>query len=244
MVACDIAAQIDTVPYPMATAYDLDETVALICKDGGSAVAVVLDVRDSVAVSAVVERIVSDYRRLDILVANAGVTGFSPIEEVADNTWADMIATNLTGAFYCVREVIGQMRRQQYGRIVAISSGAGRAGMSNLGHYAASKWGLIGLIKTVALETARDGITANVICPTTVRTPMVVNDATLTLFCPEIQHPTVEDALPRFAELSPMGTPWLEPEDVSRAVMYLVTDPGYTSGTVLEVNLATSASRT
>jgi hypothetical protein len=73
---------------------------------------------------------------------------------------------------------------------------------------------------------------------------MVVNDATLALFCPEIADPTLEDARPRFAALSPMNKPWLEPEDVTRAVMYLVNDPGYTSGTVLEVNLATSASRT
>jgi NAD(P)-dependent dehydrogenase (short-subunit alcohol dehydrogenase family) len=107
----------------------------------------------------------------------------------------------------------------------------------------ASKWGLIGLTKTVALETAGLGITANVVCPSTVGTPMVRNDATYRVFCPDIEHPTEEDAKPRLAGLSPMGVPWLQPEDVTRAVMYLVTDPGLTSGSVVEVNLATSASK-
>jgi NAD(P)-dependent dehydrogenase (short-subunit alcohol dehydrogenase family) len=155
-----------------------------------------------------------------------------------------MIGTNLTGAFHCVRAVLPYMKAQRYGRIVTIASGAGRAGMRNLGHYAASKWGLIGLTKTVALEVATDGITANAICPTTVGTPMVRNDATFALFCPDVEHPTEADARPRFEALSPMGIAWLEPEDVTRAVLYLVTDPGYTSGSVLEVNLATSAART
>ena len=77
--------------------------------------------------------------------------------------------------------------------------------MANLGHYAATKWGLIGLIKSVALETATFGITANVICPTSVATPMVLNDSTFRLFCPDIDHPTIEDARSRFEALTPMG---------------------------------------
>jgi NAD(P)-dependent dehydrogenase (short-subunit alcohol dehydrogenase family) len=136
------------------------------------------------------------------------------------------------------------MTRQRYGRIVSISSGAGRGGMPNLGHYGASKWGLIGLTKTVAAETARLGITANVVCPTTVNTPMVINERTFALFAPDLENPTADDVRPRMAATNPMGEPWIEPEDVTRAVMYLVTDRGTTTGSVLEVNLGTSASRT
>jgi hypothetical protein len=73
---------------------------------------------------------------------------------------------------------------------------------------------------------------------------MVLNDSTFHLFCPEIEHPTIEDARPRFEALTPMRVAWLEPEDVTRALLYFVDDPGFTSGTVLEVNLATSANRT
>jgi SDR family mycofactocin-dependent oxidoreductase len=217
VVACDIAAQIDTVPYPMATPDDLDETLAIIRADGGTVRGAVVDVRDSAAVDELVASIVGEHGRVDILVANAGITGFCPVEQVSDIAWADMIGTNLTGAFHCIRAVLPHMRSQRYGRIVTIASGAGRAGMPNLGHYGASKWGLIGLTKTVALEVATEGVTANVICPTTVGTPMVRNDSTFALFCPEIDHPTEADARPRFEALSPMGIAWLEPEDVTRA---------------------------
>jgi SDR family mycofactocin-dependent oxidoreductase len=244
VVVCDIAAQIGTVPYPMATPEDLDETVTAISKAGGQASAAITDVRDSGAVTELTDRVVAEHGRLDILVANAGVCSFSPVAELSDDRWRDTIETNLGGAFYCIRAALPYMTRQRHGRIVAISSGAGRGGMRNLGHYGASKWGLIGLVKTVALETARDGVTANVVCPTTVATPMVLNDSTFRTFCPDIEQPTLDDARPRLEALSPMGTAWLEPEDVTRAVMYLVTDRGCTSGAVLEVNLATSATRT
>jgi SDR family mycofactocin-dependent oxidoreductase len=243
VVVCDIAAQIPTVPYAMATPEDLDETVALITKAGGRAEAAIADVRDSAAVTALADRLVAEHGRLDILVANAGICSFSPVAELPDDVWQDTLATNLSGAFHCIRAALPHMIRQRYGRIVGISSGAGRSGMPNLGHYGATKWGLIGLVKTVALETARNGITANVVCPTTVATPMVLNEATFALFCPDIEHPTADDVRPRMAAANPMGEAWLEPEDVTRAVMYLVTDPGRTSGAVLDVSLGMSAAR-
>lgn len=243
VIACDIAAPIATVDYPLATPAELQQTADLIDGAGGRGSAAVVDVRDSSAVTDLVDGIVAEHGRLDVLVANAGICGFSSVAELTDDAWHDMIQTNLTGAFYCIRAVLPHMRRQRYGRIVATSSGAGRSGMLNLGHYGASKWGLIGLVKTVALETAHDGITANVVCPTTVATPMVLNDTTFGLFCPDVEHPTEADVRPRLAALNPMGVAWLEPEDVTRAVLYLVTDPGCTSGAVLEVNLATSANR-
>lgn len=243
MVVADIARQVDTVPYAMSGQDDLDATIDIIRKDGGRATAAVLDVRDSAAVDDLVQRTVIDLGGVDILIANAGICGFSTVAEISDQVWRDMIDTNLTGTFNCVRAVLPTMSSAGYGRIIAISSGAGRSGMANLGHYGASKWGIIGLIKTVAIENGPFGITANVVCPTTVNTPMVMNPNTFGVFCPDIDSPTIDDAEPRFAALSPLGIPWLEPEDVTRAVMYLVNDPGYTSGTVLEVNLATSASR-
>jgi SDR family mycofactocin-dependent oxidoreductase len=244
VVASDIAAQIPTVDYPMPGPADLDETVWLIKRSGGQASAAVLDVRDSQAVDDVVRAVVAEHGRIDILIANAGICDYCPVAEIPDEVWRDVIDTNLTGPFNCIRAVLPHMTAAGYGRIVAISSGAGRAGMRNLGHYGASKWGLIGLVKTVALESAACGVTANVVCPTSVATPMLLSDAAYRLFCPDIEQPGIDDARPRLAALSPMGIPWLQPEDVSRAVLYLVTDPGYTSGSVLEVNLATSAART
>ncbi|MDT4892442.1 MAG: hypothetical protein QOE97_1477 [Pseudonocardiales bacterium] len=244
VVVCDIADQIATVPYPLASTSDLDETVASLRTLGDRHRGAVVDVRSTPQVDGLVEEIIAEFGRIDILVANAGICGFCEVDQISDENWTDMIDTNLGGVFRCVRAVLPHMKRQRYGRIVTTSSGAGRAGMQNLAHYVASKWGLIGLTKTVALEVARLGITANTICPTTVATPMVHNEATYRVFCPELDSPTLEDARPGLEGLSPMGIAWLEPEDVTRAVLYLVTDPGYTSGTVIEVNLASSASRT
>ena len=244
VVASDIAAQIPTVDYPMASPADLAETVRLVRQAGGQASAAVLDVRDSRATDNLVKAIVAEHGRIDILVANAGICDYSPVAEIPDAVWRDVIDTNLTGPFNCIRAVLPHMTAAGYGRIVAISSGAGRAGMRNLGHYGASKWGLIGLVKTVAIEAGMSGVTANVVCPTSVATPMLLSEPAYRVFCPDIDNPGLEDARSRFATLSPMGIPWLQPEDVSRAVLYLVTDPGVISGSVLEVNLATSAART
>jgi len=243
VVVCDIAAPLATVPYPLATPADLDETVGMINNAGGRASAAITDVRDSAAVDELTDRIIAEHGRLDILVANAGICVLGPVADLSDDVWRDTIETNLSGAFYCIRAALPHMTRQQYGRIVAISSGAGRGAMRNLGHYGASKWGVIGLVKSVALETATDGITANVICPATVGTPMVLNDHSFKAFRPDLEHPTADDARERHQRLNPMRVAWLDPEDVTRAVMYLVTDRGNTTGTVLEVDLGTSASR-
>jgi SDR family mycofactocin-dependent oxidoreductase len=244
VVVCDIARQLPTVRYPMPGPEDLAETVAAIHAIGVPGRGEIVDVRDASAVTSLVDGIVAEYGRLDILVANAAITGFVPFTEISDDIWHDTIETNLTGVFNSMRAAVPHMTTAGYGRIVAISSGAGRAGMQHLAHYSASKWGVIGLVKTVALEVGRYGVTANVVCPTSVATPMMLNEALYRRLRPDLQDPTADDVAAAFAGLSPLGIPWLQPEDVTRAVMYLVTDPGVTTGSVLEVNLGTSASRT
>lgn len=227
----------------MPTRGDLDDAAAGIRDRGGLATAVCLDVRDPVAVNEFVDEVSEREGRLDVLIANAGICAFSSIEEMSDAQWRDMLDTNLTGTFNTARAAVPVMARNNWGRIVGVSSGAGRGGMSHLGHYGATKWGIIGFLKTLALEVAGYGITSNIVCPTTVNTPMVMNPTTWSRFRPDLDSPDLADVRPAFAGLSPLGVPWLEPEDVTRAVMYLVEDPGLTTGTVMEVNLGTSASR-
>jgi SDR family mycofactocin-dependent oxidoreductase len=243
VVAADIAAPMDTVPYPLASREDLDETVRLVEAQGVRALAVPTDIRDSGEVSALVDQAVASFGRVDILVANAGICYGVPIDEMTDAQWREMIDTNLTGTFWCMRAVLPHMRRRSYGRVIVTASGAGRSALVNMAHYTATKWAVIGLVKTFALETAGTGITANALAPTSVHTPMVENSANIGLFCPEIKNPTIEDMKPRLAALNPLGIPWLEPEAVTRALLYLALDDGYTTGTVLEINLGTSASR-
>ena len=152
-----------------------------------------------------------------------------------------MLATNLTGTFHCLRAVLPHMTGG-WGRIVAISSMSGRQGTPNLAHYSASKWGVIGLVKSVALEYAETGVTANVVCPTNVDTPMLHNPALYSLFAPDMDNPAREEVEPRYARMSPMRIPWCPPEAIADAVEHLVGESGrYTTGAVLDVGLGGTA---
>jgi SDR family mycofactocin-dependent oxidoreductase len=228
-------------PYSLSTGADMAETVRLVEAAGGSCVSLPLDVRDPTGVQATVDDITGRFGHLDVLIANAGICEVIPLEAITDLKWDNMIATNLSGVFYCLRTVIPVMRRQHYGRVVVVSSLAGRRGSSNLSHYAATKFGVIGLAKSVAVEVMQDGITVNVLCPTTVNTPMVHNEANYRAFCPDLDQPTMDDVAPRFAALNPMRVPWLEPDVMARAMLHLVTDDGYVTGAVMEVGAGISA---
>lgn len=241
VVVSDIGEDIDTVQYPLATGGELDETVRLIEGASGEAMAVTADMRSSADVDRLVRAALDAFGTVDVLVANAGICAASAVEEITDQQWSDMIETNLGGPFRCIRAVLPAMKAQRFGRIVVTASMTGRHGNPNLSHYTASKFGVIGLVKTVALEVAQQGITVNAMCPTSVDTPMLHNDANYRLFCPEIDGPTVDDVRPRFASLNPMGVPWIAPEVFTDAVMYLVCDSGYVTGTTLEVGAGISA---
>jgi NAD(P)-dependent dehydrogenase (short-subunit alcohol dehydrogenase family) len=231
----------ESLSYPLATEEDLDETVRLVKDLGGTCISVPTDVRQAADVDNAVQLTLAEFGRLDILIANAGIASQSPLWEVTDTAWDEMVATNLTGAFYCLRAAIPPMRKQRYGRIVVTASMGGRMGIPNIAHYNATKWGVIGMAKSLALEVAKEGITVNVVCPCTVATPMVLNDAMYQLFAPDITNPRAEDVQDRFRRVNPIPEPWLQPEDVSRAVMHLVTDPGVMTGSVLEIGLGSSA---
>ena len=218
--------------YPLGTESDLRDTVELVNALGRRCTPIAVDVRDSAQVNAAVEQTLRDFGSLDIVLANAGIVSTGPLEEVNDDVWQQLIDTNLTGAFNTLRAAIPVMRRQRFGRIVVTSSMGGRMGIPELAAYNATKWGVIGLAKSVALEVAKDGITVNVICPTTTQTPMVQ---------PEGGDGVPDDLVRRMMKANPIPQPWLQPEDVSRGIVYLVTDPGVITGSVLEIGLGGSA---
>jgi SDR family mycofactocin-dependent oxidoreductase len=241
IVACDVPRPMTTLSYPVATQEDLDETVKLVEAAGGTCVGVAVDVRDAGSVAGAVEVTLEHFGRVDILVANAGVVSTGRLWDVGDDAWREMIETNLTGVFHSLRAVIPTMRERRFGRIVVTSSMGGRMGIPNLAAYNATKWGVIGMAKSLALEVATDGITVNVVCPCTVATPMVLNDSMYALFAPDITDPGPDDVLDRFRRVNPIPEPWITPEHVSRAVLHLVTDPGIMTGSVLELGLGSSA---
>jgi SDR family mycofactocin-dependent oxidoreductase len=218
--------------YPLGTEDDLRGTAKEVEELGGLCLPMAMDVRDAAAVGAAIDETVSSLGSLDILVANAGIVSTGPLEDVSDEVWHQLVDTNLTGVFHTLRAVIPVMRRQRFGRIVVTSSMGGRMGIPELGAYNATKWGVIGLAKSVALEVAKEGITVNVLCPTTVHTPMVQ---------PVGADDAPDELVQRMMRANPIPQPWIEPEDVSRALLYLVTDPGVVTGSVLEIGLGGSA---
>lgn len=243
IIVCDIAEQMETVPYPMAAQEDLDKTVALVEDLDRRCVAVKADVRDGGEMQGVVDRAISEYGKIDILLANAGIFTFSTIAEMSDQAWRETIDTNLTGVFNSMRAVVPHMVEQNYGRIVATSSMAGRVGFPNIGHYVATKWGVIGLAKSLAMEVASNGITVNAVCPTGVDTDMIQNEAAYRLFLPDAENPTREDAAGAFQALNAIPVPWVEPQDISNAILFLVSDDArYITGEAIHVAAGQNAS--
>ncbi|MEZ5077615.1 MAG: mycofactocin-coupled SDR family oxidoreductase [Solirubrobacterales bacterium] len=239
---CDIAAPLETVPYPLATEEDMAETVRLVEETGRRCVAIRADVRSTEQVEAAVAETIEQLGGIDILLANAGVCGFGTFWEITDQMWDEMVGTDLTGVFKSMRAVVPHMIERGGGRIVATSSMGGRMGNPNLAHYVAAKWGVIGLVKTLALEVADKGITVNAVCPATVDSEMVHNDALYGLFAPDLDNPTKADVEPRYTAMNPIPFPWTPPEEISAAILYLVSEEArMVSGTTLDVCMGGSA---
>jgi SDR family mycofactocin-dependent oxidoreductase len=223
IVLVDSVKDNDTTTYPMATPDDLAETQRLVIAEGRRCRTHQADVRDPAALERIADETVAEWGQIEVLIANAGILSASPIGAMSAAMWEEMIAINLTGVFNAMRAVIPHMTKAGYGRIVATSSVAGRMGTQNLGHYTAAKWGVIGLVKSAALETIDAGITVNAVTPPMVRTSMVINDEMRTLFLPGVENPTDEQVREAFAIAPMKNVPWIEPEDVSRTVLFLVS---------------------
>jgi SDR family mycofactocin-dependent oxidoreductase len=225
VIAIDVCAPVDTVPYPASTSGELAETAALAEAEGRRARPYEVDVRDLPALRSAVDAGVADLGRLDIVVANAGIATYAPVTELTEDEWDTMIGVNLGGVWRTVAAAVPHIQRGgEGGSVVITSSASGLRGIPNAGHYAAAKHGVVGLMKVMALELGRESIRVNTIHPSTVNTPMVQNEATLELFLPGVENPT-QEAFERIARrLNVMPTPWLEPSDVSDLVVFLASD--------------------
>jgi SDR family mycofactocin-dependent oxidoreductase len=234
IAAFDVARPLAYPGYGMGTSDDLQSLAAECESLGGACLAFAGDVRDDAAVTAAVDATVERFGRIDILFNNAGICAYGMAHELTEEAWDAMIDINLKGPWLVARRVIPVMIRQKSGVIINNSSVAGLRGMGRLSHYAASKWGLTGLTKSWAIELAPHGIRVNSIHPTGVNTPM--NDGLA-----ELEGKTPE----QIAEASAgnlLPVPWIEPEDVAGAVVYLASDRArYMTGAglVLDAGLLT-----
>jgi SDR family mycofactocin-dependent oxidoreductase len=239
IIAVDLAGQVATVPYPMATPQDLAETVREVEALDRRIVATQADVRDYGALKAALDDGVAQLGRLDIVSANAGIFSFGTLEELDDATWQDMIDVNLTGVWHTAKAAIPHLRAAGGGSIILTSSTAGLQALPNTGHYNSAKHGVVGLMRTLALELAPDLIRVNSVHPTAVDTDMIQNSATYALFASDLpEAERTRDALaPRFQGLNVLPIPWVEAVDISNAVLWLASDEArYVTGVTLPVD--------
>ena len=242
IIAVDLCQQASTVPYPMSTPEDLAETVKEVEALDRRIVAVKADVRDYDALKKAVDDGVAQLGRLDIVSANAGI-GPAPVRawEIEESTWQTMLDINLTGVWHTTKVAIPHLiAGERGGSIILTSSAAGLKGIQNIAHYVSAKHGLTGLMRTLALELAPYFIRVNTVHPTQVDTPMIQNEPTWRLFRPDLEHPTEADFAPASQTLNALPIPWVEPVDISNAVLFLASDEGrYVTGVTLPVDAGT-----
>jgi SDR family mycofactocin-dependent oxidoreductase len=216
IAALDVARPLAYPGYGLGSTAELDALARECEREGVTCLTFAADVRDDAAVSAAVAQTVARLGRLDVLFNNAGICAYGLAHELTEEAWDAMLDINLKGAWLVARRVIPHLMRQCSGVIINNSSVAGLRGMARLSHYVASKWGLVGLTKSWAIELAPYNVRVISIHPTGVNTPM--NDGLAAL----------EGATPQqIAERSAgnlLPVPWIEPEDVAAAVVYLASD--------------------
>ncbi|MGW7018650.1 mycofactocin-coupled SDR family oxidoreductase [Streptomyces decoyicus] len=238
IIASDICEEVGSTHYTLATRNDLDETRRLVENEGGKVLTISADVRKPEQLAAVVEAGLSDFGHIDIVCANAGIGSLGRAWELSDKQWGDMLDVNLTGAWNTVRAVIPHMiEAGRGGSIVFTNSVAGTLGRPNMAHYAASKHGLVGLMRSLANELAPYYIRVNSIHPGNVDTDMVQNDTGRKLLLPDVEKPTREEFAEAAAALSVIPVPWVESIDVSNAVLWLASEEArYVTGATLPVD--------
>jgi SDR family mycofactocin-dependent oxidoreductase len=233
IIAVDVGASgavgdaVGTVPYSLGTTADLAETARLVEAAGRRVVHGAADVRDLAALTRMVDEGVAALGRLDIVVANAGISSPAATLEMSERVWQEMIDVNLTGVWKTLKASIPHIIDGKRGGAVVITSSAATDGVfESLAHYSAAKAGLVPLMRVLAKELAPHGIRVNTVHTGTVVTPMILNEATYRAFRPDLENPTREDFDEAVRAVSKLPFGALEAEDIANAVLYLVSDDG------------------
>jgi (+)-trans-carveol dehydrogenase/(-)-trans-carveol dehydrogenase len=239
IIAVDICADIPGVPYAGSTEADLAETVKEVEALDRRIVAAKADVRDYAALQSALDDGVAQFGRLDIVSANAGIgPGGRPAWEIEDPLWQAVLDINLTGVWHTAKAAIPHLIAGGHGgSIILTSSAAGLQAYANAASYVSSKHGVVGLMRNLAIELAPYMIRVNSLHPTQVDTPMIQNEATWRLFRPDLENPTKEDFVPGSQSLNLLPIPWVDPVDISNALLFLASDEArYVTGVTLPVD--------
>lgn len=221
VIVTDIAAQMSTIQYQMATRADLDATVDAVKAHGKVALAIEADVRDQTAMDQVVERGICEFGHIDILIANAGVWNRGVFWELSDNQWEEMIGVNLTGVWKSAKAVAPHMIERQHGSIVITSSINGLEPDSGFAHYVSSKHGVLGLMAAIALELAPHGVRCNAICPGAIKTPMLDNQVGWDLFAGREGGTEADLVEAGYHYHALKGKTFMDPQVIADAALYL-----------------------
>jgi (+)-trans-carveol dehydrogenase len=238
IIAVDICRSLPTVPFEGPTPEDLGHTAKLVEDLDRRIVAREADVRDLGQLQSAVQEGLSELGHIDIVCCNAGIGAFAPALEMDEEVWQETIDVNLTGVWKTIRAAVPPMvERRQGGSIIITSSVAGLFGFSQLANYSSSKHGVVGLMRTLAQELAPYMIRVNSVHPTTVNTPMVMNPAFYQWVRPDLTNPQRDDMGEAFMGLNSLPVPWVEPVDISNAVLWLASDESrYVTGVTLPID--------
>ncbi len=230
VVAIDIAGPVSSASNAEpATPQELDETVGMIRAYGRKGDAIRADIRDIAALRAAADRIEQEYGKIDIVVADAAIQRWKPLLEMQDSDWDDVIDNNLNGTANTIRAFAPKMVARQHGRIIVLSSMQGKHGTKDAASYSASKWGIIGLMKSAALELGQYNITVNALIPGLVDTALTRYEIRLREAMAETgrtppEHPTPQQAWETRAPTVALKVGWLQPDDISPAAVFLASD--------------------
>jgi SDR family mycofactocin-dependent oxidoreductase len=240
IIAIDICGPVSSnTQIEPATPDDLAETADVVKQLNRRIVTAEVDVRDYGAVKAAVDSGVEQLGRLDVICANAGIgNGGQTLDRTSETDWTDMIDVNLSGVWKTVKAAVPHLISQgQGGSIILTSSVGGLKAYPHTGHYIAAKHGVVGLMRTFAVELGEYSIRVNSVHPTNVNTPMFMNEGTMKLFRPDLENPGPDDlaVAARFMHVLPVG--WVEPVDISNAVLFLASDESrYVTGVTMTID--------
>ena len=226
LVLCDTRCHYASVPYPLSSPEELAQVVHEIEAMGRQVIAMHADVTDMNAMQQLADMALTQLGPIDIAVANAGLYSFGPTWELTEQQWDETLAVVLKGVWITCKVVIPHMLPRRRGKIICTGSTGSFKGLPGLGHYVAAKHGLIGLIKTLAIELAPYNVNVNAVCPTTVDTGMVNNQAFFEYFAggpgPNATREYMIACMNEMNLFADRGM--LAPEDVSAVVLWLASE--------------------
>jgi NAD(P)-dependent dehydrogenase (short-subunit alcohol dehydrogenase family) len=229
VVAVDICGFVSTASNAKpATPADLDETIRQIHAYGGKGEGIKADIRDIAALRRIADDVEARYGKIDIVVADAAIQRWVPLLEMTDADWRDVIDNNLNGTANTIRAFAPKMVARRKGRIIVLSSMQGLHGTKDASSYSASKWGIIGLMKSAAMELGQYDITVNAVLPGLVDTALTRYEKRFSETVGEegqkMEDPTPRQAWDIRAPTVPLKVGWLQPDDISPVAVFLASD--------------------